>query len=179
MTANLVTGLSPMQDIKSGMAANLNPVSGTDFSDVLKNSTDKGNDVNVPQPKEPVKNKTGEAKEAGGESSKAGSGTDEVRNKNASEKPAKVEDKSVKEPEDDAISDEAMEEIAATVSTMVQTIATVLEIPVTQASVDFRAKAEYLQSTKTRTIHISRHLGELLLLKRRSRQSRVGGDNLF
>lgn len=133
MTANLVTGLSPMQDIKSGMAANLNPVSGTDFSDVLKNSTDKGNDVNVPQPKEPVKNKTGEAKEAGGESSKAGSGTDEVKNKNASEKPAKVEDKSIKEPEDDAISDEAMEEIAATVSTMVQTIATVLEIPVTQA----------------------------------------------
>ena len=54
-----------------------------------------------------------------------------------------------------------------------------MEIPVTQASVDFRAKAEYLQSTKTRTIHISRHLGELLLLKRRSRQSRVGGDNLF
>ena len=64
-----------------------------------------------------------------------------------------------------------------------------IEIPVTQASVDFRAKAEYLyitmvllkllQSSKTRMIRISRHLGELLLLKRRSRQSRVGGDNLF
>lgn len=64
-----------------------------------------------------------------------------------------------------------------------------IEIPVTQASVDFRAKAEYLyitmvllkllQSSKTRMVHISRHLGELLLLKRRSRQSRVGGDNLF
>ncbi len=134
MTANLVTGLSPLQDIKSGMAANLSPASGADFSDVLKNSTDKGNNVNVPQPKEPAdRNRAGEAKKADDNDPKADPKAEEGVGKGTSDKPVKAEDKSVKPAEDDKVlSDEAMEEIAATVNTMVQTIAEVLEIPVTQ-----------------------------------------------
>ncbi len=132
MTANLVTGLSPMKDIKSGMAANLTPASGTDFSDVLKNSTDKGNDVNVPQSKEPVKNKTDRADEAK-DDPKTVSDTDKVKDKGVDDKAVRTEEKNTGVVKDDeTISDEAMEEIAATVSTMVQTIAEVLEIPVTQ-----------------------------------------------
>ncbi len=128
MTANLVTGLSPVTELKSNAAAVVNPTSGTDFSDVLKNSTDKGNDVNVPQPKEPVKKtKAPDAKE---DTPK----TEDTKANNVSDRPAKVKDaeKPVKDPGDEPISDEAMEEIAEAVSTMVQTIAEVLEIPVTQ-----------------------------------------------
>ena len=130
MTANLVTGLSPMQELKSNAVAGVNPASGTDFSNVLKNSTDKGNDVNVPQPKEPAK-KT-QATEAKEENPKAEVKADDA--KDVSNKPVKTDDtnKVTDKPEEEPISDEAMEDITAAIATMVQTIADVLEVPVAQ-----------------------------------------------
>ena len=131
MTANLVTGLSPVKDLKLNAAANVNPTSGTDFSDVLKNSTDKGNDVNVPQPKEPVKDKTVKSNE---DDPKAEPKVEEPKAKDDSAKPVKEADNG-KEPVDDKPLDEKVtEEIAEAVGTMVQTIATVLDVPVTEVT---------------------------------------------
>ena len=131
MTANLVTGLSPVKDLKLNAAANVNPTSGTDFSDVLKNSTDKGNDVNVPQPKEPVKDKTVKSNE---DDPKAEPKVEEPKAKDDSTKPVKEADNG-KEPVDDKPLDEKVtEEIAEAVGTMVQTIATVLDVPVTEVT---------------------------------------------
>lgn len=129
MTANLVTGLSPVQELKTNVSANVNPASGTDFSNVLKNSTSK--EENAPQPKDnAVKSDKPEAKEASPVDKEAKS---ETKVKDDSDKPAKVKEES-KGPAEDSkpISDEAMEEITEVAMTMVQTIAEVLEIPAEQ-----------------------------------------------
>ena len=129
MTANLVTGLSPVQELKTNVSANVNPASGTDFSNVLKNSTSK--EENAPQPKDnAVKSDKPEVKEASPVDKEAKS---ETKVKDDSDKPAKVKEES-KGPAEDSkpISDEAMEEITEVAMTMVQTIAEVLEIPAEQ-----------------------------------------------
>lgn len=131
MTANLVTGLSPVKDLKLNAAANLSPTSGTDFSDVLKNSTDKGNDVNVPQPKEPIKDKAVKSEE---DSPKTESKVEQPKTKDDSSKPVK-EAETDKAPVDDKPLDEKVtEEIAEAVGTMVQTIANVLDVQVTDVT---------------------------------------------
>ena len=132
MTANLVTGLSPVAELKSNAAAAVNPASGTDFSNVLKNSTDKGNDVNVPQPKEPAQK--AQADTAKEDTSKAEVTSDDGKVKDVSDKSVKTEDKPkvTEQKEEEPISKEAMEEIAEAVNTMVQTIAEVLEVPAEQ-----------------------------------------------
>ncbi len=128
MTANLVTGLSPMQELKTNTAAGVNPASGSDFSDVLRNSTSKESEV--PQPKEPVKKNDPSVKEAA-ETDKGNEMKSEV--KDDSDKPVKV-DKEEKPIEDkqQPLSDEAKDEITEAVASMVQTIAEVLEIPAEQ-----------------------------------------------
>ncbi len=128
MTANLVTGLSPMQELKTGVAANVNPASGSDFSDVLRNSTGKENEAL--QPKEAVKKNGKEVKEA----AKTDKGTEaKTVAKDDSDKPAKAEVKEDKPVENkEPLSEEAKDEITEAVATMVQTIAEVLEIPAEQ-----------------------------------------------
>ncbi|MCR4755723.1 MAG: flagellar hook-length control protein FliK [Lachnospiraceae bacterium] len=129
MTANLVTGLSPVKELKPGAAANLSPTSGTDFSDVLKNSTDKGNDVNVPQPKEPVKDKISKSEE---DSPGTESKVEQTKTKDDSSKSVKETDKEL--ASDKPLDDKVTEEIAEAVGTMVITIANVLDVPVTDVT---------------------------------------------
>ena len=129
MTANLVTGLSPVKELKLGAAANLSPTSGTDFSDVLKNSTDKGNDVNVPQPKEPVKDKISKSEE---DSPGTESKVEQTKTKDDSSKSVKETDKEL--AGDKPLDDKVTEEIAEAVGTMVITIANVLDVPVTDVT---------------------------------------------
>ena len=139
MTANLVTGLSPMQELKTSTAANVNPASGTDFSDVLKNSTGKDSSVNEPV-KAPVKDKTQGDKqdkdlkdvdESKADEAVKSDKPEKVNKSDKTEKDQNVEDKDVNAYKDEEpISEEAMEEIAEAVASMVTTIAEVLEIPV-------------------------------------------------
>ena len=133
MTANFVTGLSPMQELKTSVAANVNPASGTDFSNVLKNSTSKEDTVSEPV-KPPVKSEDkGKGQEAGitdpKEDVKAEK-TDRADKAGKTDKATELKGEKVADNgTDKPISDEAMEEIAEAVATIVTTITEVLEIP--------------------------------------------------
>lgn len=136
MTANLVTGLSPIQELKTNVAANVTQTSGTDFSDVLRNSTSKETDV--PQSKAGKEQVKGN-EPAANEPKKVDAGSeakDEVKdntdNSVKSDKSDKADKQSKPAEEKQELTDEAKDEITEAVATMVQTIADVLDIPVAQ-----------------------------------------------
>lgn len=136
MTANLVTGLSPVQELKTNVSANVNPASGTDFSNVLKNSTNKEENAQQ-QGNNAVKNDKPGAKEA----SPVDKGDrSETKVKENSDKPEKVKEER-KDPTEDSkpVSDENIEKITEAAMTMVQTIAEVLEVPTEQVKEALKA----------------------------------------
>ncbi len=140
MTANLVTGFSPVKELKANVAANVSPASGTDFSDVLKNSTGKENAV--ADPKDQVKNpgekdrdnklETDDGKEVKSDRPEETKDTDMPVKERKDTNDKKVDEKA-------PLTEEAVEKVTEAAAAIVQTVAQLLDIPaeeVTQAMED-------------------------------------------
>ncbi len=159
MTANLVTGFSPMQDLIPQTATNQSQTSTADFSDVLKANTSKTAEVDNSKlgdndkPADTVKPKTKDQSKL--------SETKPVCETNKSEDTAKMEDTSEAEEtaavkdaltdDNGEVNEEVMEAVAEIVASMVTTIAEVLEVPVAEVESAIEtlglAKEEVLDST--------------------------------
>lgn len=135
MTANLVNGFSPMQDLIPQAAAKANQNSQSDFSEVLKSSTAKENGTAKQDIHGSEKNakSTTKVDDKAAQESKVDSSSDKTAKTDDSVKTDKAQTVDQKTNED-GLTDEQMEEVAEVVATMVQTIAEVLDVPVDQVT---------------------------------------------
>lgn len=128
MTANLVSGFSPIQDLIPTNAASAKGTADADFSNVLKNSTDAENSQ-TPDTKADKPVAKDEVDKTNTETDK----TDKVEAKDEPQKSTKADDKAgtTDETKDstEGLDEEQIEAVAQAVATMVQTIAEVLDVP--------------------------------------------------
>lgn len=160
MTANLVTGFSPMQDLIPQTAAINNQTATSDFSDVLKANTDKTTAVEKGKTNEDRQDNTFKPEKSEEPKAVDNEKTASTEESNKTEEPVKTDDTAKTEDvtevkgdlvDDSEVPDEVMEAVAEIVATMINTIAEVLEVPIedVEAALDTLglAKEEVLDST--------------------------------
>ncbi len=137
MTANLVTGFGPMKDIMSQATAGIGSTGGAEFSDILKNSTGREQDVPKAKDVQPVNRaEANTSKKDQIESPDETDNTETVRsdkpNEVKADKPDGVDDSQKMEAVDDAdsISEETIETIQTAVLSMVGEIAQTFDVTV-------------------------------------------------
>lgn len=136
MTANLVNGLGSSQSLIPQVAATTNNSSKSDFSQVLSSSTAK--EAERTQPNVAKNENKSEKPQTAKEDAKATDNkdvkTDNAKPEKTEEAPKEVKNDSVDETssKEEVITDEEMEQVAEVVATMIQTVADVLDVPVSQ-----------------------------------------------
>ncbi|MBP9996727.1 MAG: flagellar hook-length control protein FliK [Lachnospiraceae bacterium] len=133
MTANMVTGFGPIQDLIPGQAAGIGSTGGADFTDVLKNSTGKEQDV--PKAGQNVEKKPA-IEEENVETDSTQTPKETVEKEAKTDKPEGI-DKSQKTEasNDDEISEETIETITAAIEAVIIDIAETFDVTVEDVEV--------------------------------------------